>query len=149
MTTPSYDTDFYAWTQAQAEALRTKDVAALDLENLAEEIESLGKRDRRTVHGHLKVLLLHLLKWAAQPACRGLSWRRSIHNARDTLRLVLDDSVTLQRQLPAIVAEAYPRARRQAHEQTGLPLATFPEACLWSIEQVLDEDFWQEARSMS
>jgi Domain of unknown function DUF29 len=74
MTTPSYDTDFYAWTQAQAEALRTKDVAALDLENLAEEIESLGKRDRRTVHGHLKVLLIHLLKWAAQLGrrCDGL-----------------------------------------------------------------------------
>jgi hypothetical protein len=139
-----YDTDFYAWTQRQAEALRGKDVAALDLENLAEEIDSLGKRDRRSVHSHLKVLLLHLLKWAAQPARRGPSWQRSIHNARDTLRLVLDDSLTLQRQLPAILAEAYPRARRQAHEQTGLPSTTFPEACPWSVAQVLDEDFLPE-----
>jgi hypothetical protein len=139
-----YDTDFYAWTQRQAEALRAKDVAALDLDNLAEEVESLGKRDRRSVHGHLKVLLIHLLKWVAQPARRGPSWQRSIHNARDTLRLVLDDSLTLRRQLPAILAEAYPRARRQAHEQTGLLLATFPEVCPWPVEQVLDEDFWPE-----
>jgi Domain of unknown function DUF29 len=144
MTTPDYDTDFYAWTQTQADALRAKDVAALDLDNLAEEIESLGKRDRRSVHGYLKVLLIHLLKWTAQPSRRGPSWQRSIHNARDTLRLVLDDSLTLQRQLPAILAEAYPRARRQAHEQTGRPLADFPEACPWPVEQVLDEDFWPE-----
>jgi hypothetical protein len=139
-----YDTDFYAWTQAQAEALRQKDFAALDLANLSEEIDSLGKRDRRSVHGHLKVLLIHLLKWTTQPVRRGPSWQRSIHNARDTLRLVLDDSLTLQQQLPAILAEAYPRARRQAHEQTGLPLATFPEACPWTVAEVLDEDFWPE-----
>jgi hypothetical protein len=140
----TYDTDFYAWTQAQAAALRVKDMAALDLDNLAEEIESLGKRDRRSVHGHLKVLLIHLLKWVAQPARRGPSWQRSIHNARDTLQLVLDDSLTLRQQLPAILAEAYPRARRQAHEQTGLPLTAFPETCPWPIASVLDEDFWPE-----
>ena len=72
-------------------------------------------------------------------------WRRSIHNTRDTLQLVLDDSMTLQRQLPAILSEAYPRVRRQAHEHTGLPLATFPEGCPWAIAQVLDENFWPEA----
>jgi hypothetical protein len=145
--TPDYETDFYAWTQAQAAALRAKDVAALDLEHLAEEIESLGKRDRRTVHGHLKVLLIHLLKWAHQPVRRSPSWRRSIHNARDTLRLVLDDSLTLRQQLPAILAEAYPRARRHAQEQTGLTLATFPAACPWPADQVLDEEFWPAAEA--
>jgi hypothetical protein len=145
MTTPNYDTDFYAWTQAQAQALRAKEFAALDLDNLAEEIESVGKRDRRTVHGHLRVLLLHLLKWTVQPSRRGPSRQRSIHNARDTLRLVLNDSLTLRQQLPALLAEAYPRARRQAHEQTGFPLATFPETCPWPVERVLDEDFWPEA----
>jgi hypothetical protein len=147
MTTPDYDIDFYAWTLAQAQALRAKDWAALDVDHLAEEIESVGKRDRRTVHGHLRVLLLHLLKWTAQPSRRGPGWQRSIHNARDTLRLVLNDSLTLRRQLPALLAEAYPRARRQAHEQTGLPLATFPEACPWPVAQVLDEDFWPEGLS--
>jgi Domain of unknown function DUF29 len=57
---------------------------------------------------------------------------------------VLDDSPTLRQQLPAILAEAYPRARRQAHEQTGLPLVTFPETCPWTLAQVLDEDCWPE-----
>jgi uncharacterized protein DUF29 len=100
MTIPDYETDFYAWTLAQAQALRAKDWAALDLEQLAEEIESVGKRNRRAVHGHLRVLLLHLLKSTAQPSRRGASWQRSIYNTRDNLRLVLDDSLTLRRQLP-------------------------------------------------
>jgi hypothetical protein len=142
MTKATYDADFYAWTQAQAEALRAKDWPALDLDHLAEEIESLGKRDQRTVRGHLKGLLLHLLKWAYQPQRRGASWRRSVHNARDILGLVLDDSPTLRESLPDALAWAYPRARRQAHEQTGLPLATFPETCPWGLDQTLDEDFW-------
>jgi hypothetical protein len=144
MTTPAYDTDFYAWALAQAEALRAKDWPALDPDHLAEEIESLAKRDRRTVRRHLRVLLLHLLKWAYEPARRGASWQRSVHNARDTLGMVLDDSRTLRESLPEALAWAYPRARQQAHEQTGLPLATFPEACPWPLEQVLEDDFWPE-----
>jgi hypothetical protein len=145
MSDPLYDTDFYAWTQTQAAALRQKDVTALDLDNLAEEIESLGKRDRRTVQGYLKVLLAHLLKWAYQPQRRGSSWQRSIHNARDAMELVLNDSPSLRAQLPEALAWAYPRARRQAHEQTGLPLATFPASCPWSPGQLQDEDFFPEA----
>jgi len=68
MTTPTYDTDFYAWTQTQGAAIRAKDVAALDIEHLAEEIESLGKRDRRAIESYLERLLLHLLKWRDDPA---------------------------------------------------------------------------------
>ena len=92
MTTPSYDTDFYAWTQAQAQVLRAKDVAALDLEHLAEEIESLGKpRPHAPVHGHLKRPVDPPLEVGQlSPHVAAPSWRRSIHNARDTLRLVLD-----------------------------------------------------------
>src|SRR5919204_82762 len=70
-----YDTDFYRWTQKQAAALRAKDFAALDLENLAEEVESLGRSDRRAIVSHLERLLLHLLKWREHPQGRGPSGR--------------------------------------------------------------------------
>jgi Domain of unknown function DUF29 len=145
MTSPTYDTDFYAWTQAQAQALRAKDVAALDLEHLAEEIESLGKRDRRTLESQLRRLLLHLLKYRYDPAPeprRG--WRVTIREARREIADVLEDSPSLQHHPERYLARAYRIARENAMDDTGLPLATFPAACSWSIAQVLDEDFWPE-----
>jgi hypothetical protein len=140
-----YDTDFYAWTQAQAAALRAKDVAALDLEHLAEEIESLGNEQRHAVRSQLRVLLWHLLKWAYQPAHRSPSWRTSIGNARAEIADRVEDQPSLWPLVPTLAASAYPRARRLATADTGLPLATFPEACPWAVAQVLDEDFWPEA----
>jgi hypothetical protein len=145
MTTADYDTDFYTWTQAQAEALRAKDWAALDVENLAEEIESLGKRDRRAVESLLEVVALHLLKWIYQPVRRAPSWRTSIRNARHRLAPIVEDSATL-RQVPLEhLAVIYRRARRGAADETGLPLSSFPEACPWTVEQLLDDEFLPEA----
>jgi Domain of unknown function DUF29 len=138
-----YDTDFYAWTQAQAAALRAKEWKTLDVENLAEEIESLGNEQEHAVRSHLRNLLLHLLKCAYLPPPRR-SWVRSILNARDEIDWRLLKNRSLQPILPELFASAYPRARRLAATDTGLPLATFPETCPWSIEQVLDEDFWPE-----
>jgi hypothetical protein len=141
-----YDTDFYTWTQAQAAALRAKDVAALDLEHLAEEIEALGNEQRHAVRSHLRVLLWHGLKWAYQPDHRTPSWRTSILNARAEIADRLEDEPSLRPLVPALLASAYPRARRLAAAETGLPLATFPEACPWTLAQVLDEDFWPESQ---
>jgi hypothetical protein len=146
MTTPDYDTDFYAWTQAQAQALRAKDVAALDLEHLAEEIESLGKRDRRILESQLRRLLLHLLKYRYDPTPeprRG--WRVTIREARREIADLLEDSPSLQHHPERYLARAHRIARENAMDDTGLPLAAFPEACPWAIAQVLDEDFWPEA----
>jgi hypothetical protein len=142
-----YDTDFYEWTQHQAAALAAGHVSELDLANLAEEIESLGKRDRRGLRNNLKVLLMHLLKWCYQPEMRqtGHSWESSIIEHRDRIEVISDDSPSLRRQVPAIMTAAYPRARRLASSETGLPLETFPETCPWTAEQILDETFWPEA----
>jgi ribosomal protein L29 len=144
MTTPNHDTDFYAWTQAQAAAIRAKDVAALDLEHLAEEIESLGMNEKRALSRQLQRLLAHLLKWRFQPTHRTPSWRRTIRQARDAIADVLETSHSLHDYPRQRLPLAYRRARRDAADDTGLPLATFPEACPWPIEQVLDEDFWPE-----
>jgi hypothetical protein len=145
MTTPSYDTDFYAWTQQQAEALRAKDWAALDVEHLAEEVEDLRKTERRAVRSQLRLILSHLLKWHYQPDKRTDSWRSTMANGRVLVQEDLEDLPSLAPELESLAAWAYPRARRDAAQETGLPLATFPEACPWPIAQVLDEDFWPEA----
>jgi hypothetical protein len=145
MTTPSYDTDFYAWTQAQAQALQAKDWPALDIEHVAEAIETLGMNEKRAISRQLQRLLAHLLKWRYQPTHRTPSWRRTIRQARDTIADVTEGSHSLHTYPAQRVPMAYRRARRDAADDTGLPLATFPEACPWSIAQVLDENFWPEA----
>jgi hypothetical protein len=145
MSQPLYDTDFYTWTQTQAEALRAKQWQALDVENLAEEIESLGKRDRRSRDSQLVRLMQHLLKWHYQPLRRSPSWRRSIYQAQTALEDVLEDNRSLREIPPAHLAKLYERARRLAIQDTGLPLSTFPEACPWTIEQLLAPQILPEA----
>jgi hypothetical protein len=144
MTTTLYDTDFDAWARQQAKALRMKDWAALDIEHLAEEVEELRRSERKAVRSQLRRLMSHLLKWRHQPRRRGESWQATIIDARRLLADDLEDSPTLTRELPVLLAWAYPRARREAAKDTGLPLATFPEVCPWTQEQLLDEEFWPE-----
>jgi len=138
-----YDDDFYAWTQAQAAALRDHKWDTLDLDNLAEEVESLGRSERFAIESHLQTLLTHLLKWrydqATEPR-RG--WRITIRNARlDIAKRALG---RLQDYPAQYLATAYRHAREDAADETDLPLTTFPEACEWRPEQVLAADFWPE-----
>jgi hypothetical protein len=140
-----YDTDFYAWTQAQAAALRAKEWAALDLEHLAEEMETLGRSERHGIERRLTTLLTHLLKYRYDPAedpRRG--WRVTIRRARREIAQLAQGS--LQHHPAHHLAEAYRHARADAPDETGLPLTTFPELCPWPVAQVLDEDFWPEAQ---
>lgn len=140
-----YNTDFYAWTRQQAQALAAKDWSALDLEHLVEEIESLGSEQEYAIDSHLTNLLLHLLKWRYQPERRGRSWQRSVLNARVAIGKRLRRNPSLRSRLPVILVDAYADARKLAAVDTGLPRATFPETCPWGLEEVLDEDFWPEA----
>ena len=145
MTTHSYDTDFYTWTQQQAAALRAKDWPGLDVAHLAEEIESLGNEQAHAVESHLVIVLTHLLKWVYQPERRGRGWRTSVRVGRQQIARRLRRNPGLRPDLPTFLADAYADARKRAMDDTGFPLDTFPEACPWTIAQVLDEDFWPEA----
>ncbi|MGH8066500.1 MAG: DUF29 domain-containing protein [Candidatus Entotheonellia bacterium] len=141
MTKAAYDTDFYAWTQAQAAALRAGAWGDVDRDHLAEEIADLGTSQRHAVTSHLRVLLLHLLKWHYQPERRSESWLHSMANAQVEIETYLDESPSLRPELPAFVARAYQQAYRLAVRETGLPTVTFPFACPWTIAQLLDPDF--------
>jgi uncharacterized protein DUF29 len=141
-----YEQDFYAWTQEQAALLRLGAVQDLDLTNLAEEVDDLGVSQYNAVSSDLYQVLLHLLKWQYQPLRRrdSHSWRDSIIEHRDRIERICTRMHSLRRQLPAMLTEEYPRARRRARYQTGLPLTTFPEHCPWKLEEVLDADFWPD-----
>jgi hypothetical protein len=139
-----YEHDFFAWTQATAALLRAGTCDAIDLHTLAEEIESMGKSERRALGSQIQRLTMHLLKWQYQSTERSGSWRRSIRNAREEIQDILDDSPSLRPHLSSLLAQRYPRACRDAHDETGLSLATFPQTRPWTVEQILEDDFWPE-----
>jgi hypothetical protein len=137
-----YESDFYAWSREQAELLRAGKLAEADIEHIAEEIDSMGRTEKRELISRLDVLLLHLLKWGYQPRKRGPSWEASIWVQRDRIADHLDDNPSLKPLLPQALASAYRIAWREAVAETGLAASTFPEACPWTVEEVLDSGFW-------
>jgi hypothetical protein len=145
MTVATYETDFYQWTQQQAELLRQGQFNRVDLDlvNIAEEIESMGRREKHSIRSYLQNVLLHLLKWQYQPQRRGTSWRSSIYNGRDQIEELLEENPSLRAQLGAIVEKSYPNARRLAANETGLPLTTFPDVCPFTMEQITG-DWWPD-----
>lgn len=142
MSTTLYETDFYAWTQRQAELLLLEEFTEVDWQHIAEEIRSLGNRDKRQVKNRLIVLLMHLLKLQFQPERSSPSWRKTILEQRQRLQFVLEDSPSLKAQLAEFVTMAYPYAIKQAVLETGLPPKTFPAVCPYTAGQILDADFW-------
>lgn len=138
-----YDADFYTWTQTQAAALRAKDWPALDVDHLAEEIESLGRSDRDAIESQLVRLLLHLLKLRDDSATRPRrGWRMTVADARE--QIARKATGGLQSHPAAYLPTAYRYARRKAALAMERPLTAFPTACPWPIAQVLDEDFFPE-----
>jgi hypothetical protein len=135
-----YEDDLFAWTQEQAALLRAHAVDAIDWENLAEEIESMGRSDRRELKSRLRVVLLHLLKWQAQPKLRSRSWRKTLLNQRVEIRDLLQQSPSLRREVPDLMRDAYVDAVKEAVGETGLRADSFPSTCPYFAEDVLDED---------
>ena len=137
----SYDEDLFAWSEEQAKLLKARSRAGLDWDNLAEEIESLGKSQRNEIRNRLVVLLLHLLKWEYQPDKRKLGWKASILEARTRLNQELLESPSLRSYPATVVDKQYAVARMKAAGETELSLETFPTDCPYPIGDLLDENF--------
>jgi len=136
-----YERDFYGWTKEQATLLRAHDFTHIDLDHLIEEIESMGRSERRQLINRLEVLLTHLLKWQYQPELRGRSWALTMLEQRRRIVKLLRTNPSLQPELADLLSEAYEDATFSAMRETGLPQATFPPSCLYTLAQVLDQDW--------
>jgi len=137
-----YDEDFYDWTISTALLLRQRRFAEIDIAHLAEEVEDMGKRERRALESHIRNVTLHLLKWQYQPEKRAASWRQSIRNGRIEIQKLLRDSPSLASHILQILEDEYPAARADAIDETGLAEATFPAQYPFTAEQVLATEFW-------
>ena len=137
-----YEQDFYAWANEQAALLRSGRLSEADIEHVAEEIESMGKTEKRELVSRLAVLLLHLLKWQFQPKRRGSSWEATIKIQRRDLTRHLADNPSLKSKLAEAIADAYGNAIIEAEAETGFPEETFPSTCPWPFDQMMADDFW-------
>lgn len=136
-----YEADYAQWCAEQGALLREGRLAELDRANLAEEIESLGRSDRKEIRKRLRVLLQHLLKWKYQPSRRKHGWSATILIQRQELQRVLAESPSLKEYPQRIVSEVYEAARLKAADETGLGLEIFPSQCPFSVEQTLSLSF--------
>ena len=139
-----YDTDFHAWATEQAALLRAGKLSEADIENIAEEIESMGKNERNELVSRLTVLLVHLMKWRYQPELRGRSWRLTIEQQRLHLEDHLADNPSLKSQIDTLIAKAYRHARIETERETHLERATFPSTCPFTFDQAMDPNFWPD-----
>lgn len=135
----TYDTDFYTWTQEQAELLRQGRMADIDLKNLIAEIESLGKSEYRAFTSAIYRLTQHLLKWQYQPDLRSRSWLLTIGEQRRQIADLLQENPSFKARLEAALAKGYTDGRKGAAEETGIALYAFPETCPYTWEQLMDE----------
>ncbi len=137
-----YEHDLTAWSQEQAQLLRAGCFSQLDVAHLAEEIEDLGKRERRALESRLSVLLGHLLKWRYQPDYPyRKSWRATINAQRRSVSKLLNENPSLGVQVDRMIVDAYPEAIDLAVAETPFDYGHFPEVCPWNQSQVLG-DFW-------
>jgi hypothetical protein len=137
----AYEEDFFAWTEDQARLLRSGDLSLVDVENLAEEIESMGRSDRREVESRLVILLAHLLKWQVQTEFQSRSWSSTIRTQRHDIEAVLADSPSLRPVVDQPRPALYERARRKAADETGISETNFPAVCPFTPTQIMAEDF--------
>ena len=137
-----HDNDFYSWTQAQAEHIRHGRMSCVDLENIAEEIESLGKSQLSALTSSYRLIAMHLLKIMRQPDRMTSSWAHTINRERGNIELLLDENPGMKPKREALFAKAYAVARRDASFETGLRLEQFPEEPAFSLTQVEARDFW-------
>jgi len=137
----SYERDFYSWSLEQARLIRAGQLAAIDRENVAEEIESLGREQFNKLESAIRVLLVHMLKWDHQPRKRSRSWVLSIEAQRVELDHVLSDNPGLKPRIGEAIERAYRRARIETAKETGLEKAAFPEKCSYSWHDIVAREF--------
>ena len=136
-----YNRDYYLWLSYTAQLIKDGKFSEIDAANLIEEIEDMGRSEKRAVKSNLIILLLHLLKYKYQPAKKTNSWKASIREHRRRLRDDFKVSPSLKRYFQEVFEESYQDSREQVADETGLPIDTFPTLCPFTVAEVLDSNY--------
>lgn len=142
MNSSTYENDFYAWTKEQVDLLKTGQLHEIDWQNIAEEIEDMGRSEKRQLESRLEILIMHLLKWQFQPNLRCRSWQLTIKEQRLRLEKLLQKNSSLQPHLTEAIEDVYPLATISAERETGL--SSFPDTCPYKLTKILYPEFLPE-----
>jgi Domain of unknown function DUF29 len=142
----AYDTDIVAWANEQAALLRAGRFSELDIEHISDEVEDVGKSEKRELQRRMTVLLAHLLKWEYQPERRSTSWEVTIHTQREVIEVAIQETPSLKASLndQTWQSTAWKDARDSAYKETGINKPVFPIDCPWSNKQIMDPDFFPD-----
>ena len=147
----TYEQDFVGWLNTQAELLKTGKVNELDIKNLVEEIEAMGRSEKRELESRMIILVMHLLKWTFQPNYQSRSQANTINEQRRRIGRVIKDSPSLKNSLNDTewFNDIWQSALYQAVSETGLDIKIFPEQPIWTTQQILVDDFFPHHDSES
>lgn len=134
-----YEQDFFQWTQEQAALLKAGALSQLDVANLIEEIESMGRSEKRELSHRLEELIAHLLKWDFQPERRSRSWELTINEQRIRIKKHLRENPSLKHAIKECIDDSFELAVIQAIRETKLDNSVFPKTCPYRFEQIMGE----------
>jgi ribosomal protein L29 len=137
--------DFYTWALESADAIRQGRFEGVDWDAVAEELEDMGRSERRALENRFEVLLAHLIRWRFQQDHRSASWTGTIKEQRRKGARLLRQNPGLKSLIPELISDAYDSARALAERDTGINEANFPASCPWTVGQILDEDYLPES----
>lgn len=142
-----YHRDFYSWLMTNVQLIRQGRFSEVDTEHVTEELECMGRSEKRELINRLTVLLVHLLKWQFQTAKHSKSWCNTLTIQRNDLLDLLEDSPSLRYELEQHIEKAYGKAKLIAEDETGIEKTLFPQYCPYSFEQIVDQEFFPEQES--
>ena len=140
--TALYEHDFITWSERQATFLREGRYDLVDVANVAEEIESLGKSQLATLRASYRLIAMHLLKLMQQPEKATASWENTINRERGNVADLIEDNPGLKPKRAALLEKAYASARSDAAFETRIDVRRFPETSPFTLEQIEDKAFW-------
>lgn len=133
-----YETDFVVWCDEQARLVRGRRFDELDIENMAEELESMGRSDKRQIESRLEILISHPLKWKYQPGGRNPGWSSTIAEQRRRIARLIGESSGLKGYPASMAIDLYAAARPEASKETGIDFTLFPEECTFAAARILE-----------
>ena len=133
--------DYLIWLNHQIDLLRARKFAQLDLDNLIDELDDMGRSRKKELKNRLMVLVKHLLKCKVQPDHVSSGWLGTLNEQRGAIHCLLEDAPILRELVPEYLQSTYQRAVKQAVLDTGLAPSDFPAELPFTPEQVCDDNF--------
>jgi hypothetical protein len=135
-----YEEDYYLWIQTQIELLKERNWELVDIDNLVEELESMGRSEIRSLSSYLGVLFAHLYKWDYFPNNRTRSWLNSIYYSREEILYLLKEQPSLKSKLNDVINKGWLEAKKIISKDTDIDYRTLPESCPYSYDDAMKRE---------